>query len=82
MLHTKFPAFKPSGSKEEGFRIFFYVFLSFEPRTPWCRAILDPGTFIRIKLVKDHQAMLHTKFQASKPNGSEEEDFSIFSVYF
>ena len=27
--------------------------------------------------------MLHTKFQASKPSGSEEEDFfNIFSMYF
>ena len=26
--------------------------------------------------------MLHTKFQASKPSGSEAEDFSIFSMYF
>ena len=26
--------------------------------------------------------MLHTKFQASKPSGSEEEDFEIVSMYF
>ena len=26
-------------------------------------------------LVKDHWAMLHTKFQESKPSGSEEDDF-------
>ena len=26
--------------------------------------------------------MLHTKFQASKPSGSEEEDFEIVSTYF
>ena len=26
--------------------------------------------------------MLHTKFQASKPSGSEEEDFLIFFMYF
>ena len=26
--------------------------------------------------------MLHTKFQASKPSGSEDEDFLIFSMYF
>ena len=26
--------------------------------------------------------MLHTEFQASKPSGSEEEDFCIFSKYF
>ena len=26
--------------------------------------------------------MLHTEFQASKPSGSEEEDFEYFSKYF
>ena len=26
--------------------------------------------------------MLHTKFQASKPSGSEEEDFLMFFIYF
>ena len=26
--------------------------------------------------------MLQSKFQASKPSGSEEEDFLIFSMYF
>ena len=26
--------------------------------------------------------MLHPRFQASKPSGSEEEDFLIFSMYF
>ena len=29
MLHTKFQASKPSGSEEEDFLIFFYVFLWF-----------------------------------------------------
>ena len=31
MLHTKFQASKPSGSEEEDFLKFFYVFLWFEP---------------------------------------------------
>ena len=26
--------------------------------------------------------MLHTRFQASKPSGSEEKDFLIFFMYF
>ena len=26
--------------------------------------------------------MLHTKFQASKPNGSEEEDFEFFYYFY
>ena len=34
MLHTKFQVSKPSGSEEEDFLIFFYVFLWLEPRTP------------------------------------------------
>ena len=43
MLHTKFQASKPSGSEEEDFLIFFYVFLWLEPRIPWQGAILNPG---------------------------------------
>ena len=34
MLVTEFQASKPSGSEEEDFRIFFYVFLWLEPTTP------------------------------------------------
>ena len=34
MLGTEFQASKPSGSEEEDFRIFFYVFLWLEPTTP------------------------------------------------
>ena len=39
-------ASQPICSEEEDFQLSFYVFLWFEPRTPWSRAILDPGTFI------------------------------------
>ena len=46
MLHTKFQSSKPSGSEEEDFLIFFYVFQWFEPRTPCRGAILDPGTLV------------------------------------
>ena len=38
-------------------------------------AILDPGTFVWTNLVKDHQAMLHNKYQAPEPSSSGEEDF-------
>ena len=34
MLHTKFQASEQSGSEEEDFLIFFYVFLWFQTRTP------------------------------------------------
>ena len=54
MLHTKFQASKPSDSEEEDF---FYIFLCISmARTynPWPEAILDPGTYIWTKLVKDH----------------------------
>ena len=34
------------------------------------------------KLGKGPLAMLHTKFQASKPNGSEKENFLIFFYVF
>ena len=47
MLHTKLQASKSGGSeKVVDFLIFFYVFLWFEPRTPWLGAILDPWPFI------------------------------------
>ena len=53
MLQTKFHTSGPSGSKED-FLIYFYAFLLFEHRTPWCGAIVDPGTFICSNLAKDH----------------------------
>ena len=34
MLYTKFQLSGTSGSEEEDFLIYFYTFLSFEPRTP------------------------------------------------
>ena len=82
MLHIKFQAPGWRGFEKEGFWTFSYVFLWFEPRTPWPRAILDPGTFIWTNLVKDHYEMLHTKFQASEPSGSEEEGFWIYFYAF
>ena len=45
------------------------------------RAILDPGAFIWTNLVVDHQARLHTEFQAPEANtcsSEEEEDVWIF----
>ena len=71
----------PSGSEEENFLIYFYAFLWFEPRTPWRGAILDPGTLVLANLVKDHQAMLHTKFQAPEPSSSGEEDFEVYFIF-
>ena len=38
-------------------------------------AILDPGTFVWTNSVKDHQSMLHNKFQAPEPSSSGEEEF-------
>ena len=45
MLHTEFQASKPSGSEEEDFLIFFYVFLLLEPNTRGQRPswTLGPG---------------------------------------
>ena len=81
-VHTKFPAYKPSNSEEEDFLIFSMYFYGLNIGLPGAGAILDPGTFIWTKLVRDHKAKLHTKFQASKPSGSEEEDFWIFFYVF
>ena len=81
MLHTKFQTSGPSGPEEEDFWIYFYAFLWFEPRTPWRGAILDPGTLVWTNLVKDHQAMLHTKIQAPEPSSSGEEDFEAYFIF-
>ena len=79
MLYTKFFALQPIGSEEK--KDFFYRFLWFNLRTP------EAGPFRIIRpsseqnSVKNHEAMLHTKFQASEPRGFEE-DFSIFFYVF
>ena len=62
-------------------RRFLNIFLWFEPRTPCHGAILDPGTLVWTNLVKDHQAMLHTKFQAPVPCSSGEEDFEVYFIF-
>ena len=82
MLHIKFQASGPRGSEDENFLIFFYVFLWFERRTSWPRAILVPGLLVKTNLVKDHKTMPHTKFKASESSGSEVEDFFIFFHVF
>ena len=71
MLHTKFQTSGPGGSEEEYFSIYFYAFLWFEPRTPGA----GPPWFGLNKLGKGPPRMLHTKFQASEPSSSGEEDF-------
>ena len=81
MLHAIFQTSGPSGSEEENFLIYFYAFLRFEPRTPWRGAILDPGTLVCINLVKDHQAMLHTIFQAPEPSSFGEKDFEVYIIF-
>ena len=52
MLPTKFQASEPSGSEDEDFGNFFYVFLFFKPSIPRCGAILDPEIFICTNSVK------------------------------
>ena len=52
MLHTKFQAPKPSGSEEEDFLIFFYVFLWFETLDPLVRSHLAPWDLHLNKLEK------------------------------
>ena len=78
MVHTKFQASEPSVSKDEDYLINSYTFLWFKPQTS---SILDPGTFVWTDLVKDYQAMLHTKFQAPEPSRSREEDFLVYFIF-
>ena len=55
----------------------------FKPKTFRRRALLDPRATICTNMVESHKANLKTKFQASKPSCSEEEDFlNIFSHVF
>ena len=42
---------------------------------PWGRTIFDPRDIIWANLVQDHKAMLHTKYQSSRPHGFGQEDF-------
>ena len=39
--------------------------------------IYDPQTFQLMNLVKDYKAILHTKYQASEPSGSEVDFLNI-----
>ena len=78
MFHTKFQASEVSGSEEEDFLTFILCVLWFKHRTSWARTILNPKIFILTNLVKDIEAMLKNKFQASELSGSENEDVLIF----
>ena len=82
MWHTKFQVFHPRGSEEEQFWMFFLCISRLQTQDPLGGAIFYPRTFIWTNLVKDYLAMSDTKFKASEPSGSEEEDFWIFSMYF
>ena len=81
MLHTKFQAAEPSSSEEEDFSIFFMYFYDSKIGTPGP----GPSRFLRPLFgqlgKKDHQAMPHTKVEASESYGSEEEDLNIFCVF-
>ena len=60
--------------------MFKYLLFS-NPRHSAGGPFLTPGPPFE-HLVKEHYAMQHTKFQASEPSGSDEEHFSMFSMYF
>ena len=74
MLHTKFQASKPCDSEEEDFLIFFYVFLWFESTSLDQRPSWTLGPSFE-QLGRDPLGNANTKFQASGPTGSEEEEF-------
>ena len=80
MLHARVQTSELTGSEEEEFLIFFYVFLCFKPRTLLGRAILNPETFLCTNFLKDHYTMLHTKYQSPGPSGFRPEDFLM--LYF
>ena len=43
--------------------------------------ILKPGTLVWTDLVKDYQAIVHTKFQAPEPSRSGEEGFEVYFIF-
>ena len=69
---------KPSGSEEEDIFIFFYVFLWFEPKSPWHGGHLGPWDLGLNKLGKGPLGNATYQISTSKPSGSEEEDILIF----
>ena len=71
MLQTQFQASEANGSEVEGFWIFLCKSM-IQTQTAWGVAILEPKALNWTNLVKDHKAMLHTKFQASEPSSYKE----------
>ena len=70
MLHTKFQKLGPVVLKK---KIFEYISMHFSGSN-----LGPPGTesfWIMEPWAKDHQAMLHTKFQAPEQRICEEDDF-------
>ena len=74
MLHAKFQTSGPSGSEKEYFE---YISMHFYGSNlgPLVRGNLGSWGLHLNNLVKDHQAMLHIKFQVPEPCSSGEEDF-------
>ena len=66
MSHTKYSASKSSGDKEDN----VHVFLWLKPRNTYGGTVLAT---IKLKLVKDHWAVLHSNIQASKLHALEED---------
>ena len=75
MLNIQFQASRLKGSEEEDFEYFSMYFydLNLGPLVQDHLGTWD--LHLNKFLVNNHQAMLHTKFQTSKPSGSEEEEF-------
>ena len=81
MLYTDFQTSGPSGSIED-FLIYIYAFLWFEPRTPWCGAILAMGpSFVQNWLRTTRQCFI-LNFKHLSQEVLKEKLFEYFSMYF
>ena len=75
MLHTKFQISGQSGSEEEeDFLKYLYAFIWFAPR-PLAGGHLGSWDLHLNKIGKGLLGNATYQFQASKPNGSEDEEF-------
>ena len=83
MLHTKFQASQQNGSEEEDISEYFSMYFYGLSLGPFH---VGPSWTLNHHLYKIGKRPLgnaiYTKFQASKPSGSEEEDFLIFVYVF
>ena len=82
MLQIKFQASEPSGSEEEDFLIFYYVFLWFELRTPWRGPSRTFGPLYRQTWLRTTRRCFISNFKHPSQAVLKKKIFVYFSMYF